>query len=835
MTNKLRLSALIIMILALCPALGAEPVFIAKAEVPAGFEALSRPQRSLIDIYYGNRYIASQIATFTAQTIELSDPESVVQRIPDITRPVLVAELLTGELPSNADEICLPRQIQGCGRLNPAVAGVIFDEGRFRLDLFINRDYLRARPADIRKYLPPSQSGWAFMQNFSANATGNDASEGGNSNNDYTLTGQSLLSWRENSLLAGWDYTRERNLTIDTLYAQREFKGIAWQGGMVNGGGFGLNFTSGQTVLGARVATSDNTRLDSDYSGGIPLDVFLPTRGRVELRRDERLLFSAFYEAGNQQLNTSSLPDGAYDLNIRVVDERGNTVSEETRFFAKQGNMPAPGEWEWFVEAGDVLNRTADNTLPRTTGQYLARAGMGYRLADDWSGTLAVAADNNESLTEMGLFHIGNGWDISPSVMLSADGDHGFGVNGRTRLYDLSLSGSYRRLWSEDDINDIATLPGDENRLIGDGFEQFSGSASVPFVLGSLNYRYSYNQRGDNTASKTHSLNWRAQLWRTSDYDLDFDLGLSKSGDNEVILATLSLQYSDDRWDFGVSPSMQWDKSSDNRTRTERTQLSAGWNDGDLLDGEMRFNGGLALEGDQKTLNGNLNYSDHRGSGSLAVSHLRAGNTHSTSYSLNAGTSFITDGDIVSVGGEERAQSAVVINITGRDGDRFHVNVNGQRRGYAVVGQPSIIPLSPYDEYLVSVLPAGTAIYQFEEKVERVTLYPGNVVRMDMEAIPMQLAFGRIVFDGSLGEQDEFNARLMGGLLPVQISDIGMFQIEVRADTPELRLEMDNGWACRIELPQDTQKDILRLGTIKLSEADCQPALDGKLVLTKAE
>ncbi len=803
-------------------------MFFAVNGVPAGFETLSRPQRSLIDIYYGNRYITTQLATFTPETIELASPAEIVRRITDITQPTLVTELLTGELPNNANEICLSGQRQGCGMLTPQVVEVIFNEGSFRLDLFINRDYLLARPADVRKYLPPSESEVAFLQNFSVAASGNSSSENNNSSEDYTLSGLSMLSWRENSVYASWDYTKDRHFTVDNLYAQREFEGLAWQGGMVSGSSFGLNFTSSQTLLGGRVATSDNTRLDDDFSSGIPLDVFLPTRGRVELRRDDRLLYSEFFEAGNQQLNSSSLPDGAYDLEIRVVDELGNVLSTQTRFFAKQYSMPAPGEWRWFAEAGNILNRTADDTLPRATKQYLGRGGVARRLSDTWSGTLAAAMDNDEQLVELGLLNVGRYGDVSPSAMASAAGDKAVGLNVSTRVAELSLSGNYRRLWGEK--NPATRENSSQNELVGESFEQYAASAGIPFLQGSLNYRYSYNHRDDDT-TKTHSVDWRTRVWRTSDYDIDLDLGVSKSGDDRIVLATLEFSYRSDRWRFGVTPAVEWSKTANDSRRRERTRLSAGWDDGERFEGDLRFDGGLSLEGDDKRANGTLRYADHRGSGSLALSHLRSGSNRVTSYSLNVSTSLITDGEFVSIGGDQRSQSAVVVDIEGRDGDRFDVMVNGQRNGYAVVGQPSIVPLSPYREYRISVVPAGTAIYQFEEKVQRITLYPGNVMRMEVEAIPMQLAFGRILFNDQAG----FSGRIMGGQAPMQVSDSGLFQIEVRADTPELRLEMDNGWACTIDLGNDTNQDIVRLGTINLTEADCQPVSEGALVLNAGD
>ncbi|WP_281647100.1 hypothetical protein [Parendozoicomonas sp. Alg238-R29] len=60
---------------------------------------------------------------------------------------------------------------------------------------------------------------------------------------------------------------------------------------------------------------------------------------------------------------------------------------------------------------------------------------------------------------------------------------------------------------------------------------------------------------------------------------------------------------------------------------------------------------------------------------------------------------------------------------------------------------------------------------------------------MGVEAVPLQLAFGRILFDSEV----DINARITGGLVPVTVDKYGLFQLEVPMDTPAIRLELDNG------------------------------------------
>lgn len=191
-------------------------------------------------------------------------------------------------------------------------------------------------------------------------------------------------------------------------------------------------------------------------------------------------------------------------------------------------------------------------------------------------------------------------------------------------------------------------------------------------------------------------------------------------------------------------------------------------------------------------------------------------------------TSFLTDGKVFALGGEERAESALVVNLDGRPGDVFDVKVNGQRRGYAIAGSPSIIALSPYEQYRVSLNPAGETLYSFDEREKTVTLYSGNVVTLDYEAIPLQLLFGRLLFNGLPLE----GARINGGLFPGSTDDIGMFQLETRSDVGNLQVELNNGWLCQLPVKPLDAGYVLQMGTIDLADAQCAPLLEGQLAIT---
>ncbi|MGB0360005.1 MAG: TcfC E-set like domain-containing protein, partial [Endozoicomonas sp.] len=787
---------------------------------------------SLVDIYFGNRYLTSQLVSFSPGIVELASPEEVVRLIGDLNDPVLITDTLSGELNSHPDQVCLSEYAPNCGILETPVAGIIFDESRFRIDIFINRRFQLTRTADVMKYLPPSDAGFTMMQNFSAAVAGS-TTEG--SENSYTLNGLTMAAFKENSLYWSWDYSDTNHFSVGQLYGQRDFEGQEYNIGLFSTNGFGFNLISDQPMIGLRLNSSDNTRADLDFSGGMPVEVFLPTRGRTEIRKDDRLINSAFYEAGVQQVDTRSFPSGAYDIEIRILDETGNILSTETRFFAKQDQIPPLGEWLYFAETGRVVDRNNDKALPEVTEQLLTRAGLSRRITDTLASTGAIAFNQDDSLAEFGLYHFGYRYEVSPSVMLADDGSKGFTLNSRLSLGDISLSGNYRRLWHDDPIeNEVDSNGNIIPDLFGNAFEQHSLSASMPLLDGSLGYSYSLNQNyNDNNEAqpptRTNSLDYRRALFRTLDYDGDVTISLSKSGSSEIGVISFNFRYRDDHWDFSATPRTEVSKQDGVKNRSERLRVATSWDDGALLDSDLRFDAGIEGGTGDERIDGSVQFSNRYGRASLSANHTKTDTVSTSSWGGSMSTSFLTDGEVFAIGGEESSESALVINLSGRPGDVFDVEVNGQRRGYAIVGSPSIIALSPYEQYQVSVNPAGEALYSFDEREKNVTLYPGNVVTLDYEAIPVQLLFGRLLLNG----EPLNNVRISGGLYPGSTDDLGMFQLETRSDVGNLQVELDNGWICPLPVKPLNSDYVLRMGNIELADAQCKPLLEGKLAITK--
>jgi hypothetical protein len=130
--------------------------------------------------------------------------------------------------------------------------------------------------------------------------------------------------------------------------------------------------------VGARIGTSLDTREDQRQTSGRQIQVFLQSRGEVAIFKDQRLVSSRIYDAGNQIIDTSALPGGAYDITLRIRDSGGERI--ETQYYVKNSSLPPEDEPYYFLELGQLTDLTGDDTLPETIDEHILRGSINTRL-----------------------------------------------------------------------------------------------------------------------------------------------------------------------------------------------------------------------------------------------------------------------------------------------------------------------------------------------------------------------------------------------------------------------------------------------------------------------
>lgn len=791
-----------------------DPLF-EESGIPEGFEFLAEPQTTVVDLYYGGRYLSSVNATYTPTSFEFLTPSEVVQKIPDVSKTDLLVNALTGTLSRNDRLVCLSDQ--ECERLKPDVAGVVFDEARFRVDLFVNSGLLDDPEPFSRRYLPPSTSETAFLQTLNGLVSGAKGGESDSNSETWTLYGRSLLSFQENNIESLWDYDKEKHFGVRTLSFNHDREGFAYGIGLIQNEGFGLTFTPEHHVVGARVGSSLRTLEANGITDSTRLQIFQNVRGRVEVYRDGRLIHSEFLEAGNQLINTNSFPAGAYNINIKVYDGT-QLVSEEERFFVKTTFLPPLDEPQYFVELGKPVNVQSEKRFPQRQESYLARAGYNMRLGDQSSGALAIAGTGNEVLAELSLLQLESFWQAGTSAMVADRGRYGWSMFGFMSLGRASLNLNYRRLWS-DPVRTSLTV--EDYQLLGDGFYQGAASVGFPLWRGNVDIRRSYHREdGDQETRVVDGLSFDAPVWEQGQYQLKFRTDVARDNESLRVLVGVELSQTSDHWKNTLGYRSEYEREelkgqSDRVDRDDHYRASTTWKDRDIFADDLEVGAFVENQRDRTMLGSDLNYQGHYLDSHLSYTHTKHDDEDNVdAYSGGFNTSVITNGETLAFGGQGLSESGLLVKLNGRVQGAFDILVNGQHHGYANIGDSALINLSPFETYRVFIRPRGESYYEYDEKELEFTLYPGNVQSFSWDIEQVLVVIGRL--ENKSGKV-LVNRTLDGVKGLASTDDQGIFQARVSTATRSIRVELDEGQYCDVNLPENytVRRGVVLMGTLQ--------------------
>lgn len=196
--------------------------------------------------------------------------------------------------------------------------------------------------------------------------------EGGGSglllNNQFNVSGgeeQTVMSWNAGleAAVQSWtvtsqfqyDSTRYKSgeyvskYAVTSLYAQQEHKLHFIRGGIFTPDSQGLlrqpYLANGgiSTLAGVMLGSSDAMLKEGGKPALYPVYVTANREGVAEVYRDGSLIFTQPLEPGLQLLNTTTLPSGIYDVEIRVLEE-GREASRIMETINKPSLWVVPGE-----------------------------------------------------------------------------------------------------------------------------------------------------------------------------------------------------------------------------------------------------------------------------------------------------------------------------------------------------------------------------------------------------------------------------------------------------------------------------------------------------------
>ncbi len=796
-------------------------VFQVNTAPPEGFAELMGVQRTQADIYFGGLFVVSTFVEFDLETIEILDPLTVVEAIPNVAEPASLAQALGGLRPSNSGRLCNSRRVEGCGSLsaqNVDRIDLIFDDSRFRVDLFIHPNELLTAGAHRERYLPAAGSDRALLHNIRSSFSGRGADR------RYNLSSESFYSQGASRLRARYGVSDD-GPTLYEMSWQRDGRDTEYEVGSFRALGRNITFAAEHEVLGLRVATSTKRRTDLDQTLGTPLLLFLSEQSRVDIYRGDELIESRYYDPGNQEIDTTGFPEGAYEVRMRIVGMSG-AERDLTQFYIKSAFMPPWDEPQYYMELGRVLE-TEPSGLPRLGNSDWMRLGSSHRIHENISWDNEVTYADGRGLIQSGAFILGNRWQTNAQLyagaMVSDAGDLGISLRGSFIKDEITAILDYRQV-------DHDGWSGSEFELIPRSFTQASLMLGMPLGEGRFVVRGRLNKRVNKTEHDVGFSYW-GLLFNKMGLTANFSFDATYGTDDYWVQAGIQIRWQGraGRRAF-VRPGLRY-ASGD----LADADAQAGYGASALLDARWQHRSDLPYVSDYVGPVQQAYYLHHDAERSsvgarfvpldLPDSDFELGLAKQDRdtdlyYAANNRFSVVTKAGKTIVGDGGYSAGALVVSIDGSANGLFEVIVDDRAVGKVWAGSSNVFSLRPYATYSVKVRPDGGGIYGFDESTRRVTVYPGNVETLTFSAHNLMVLVGQVVTpEGAPLALARFENVEGFGLS----DDSGWFQVEVAGLDP-LLVSPQTGPQCQIELPEIYAEDGLGI----VDEVVCVPVTQAK-------
>ena len=766
---------------------------------PAGFEDLEKPREMLLDVFFGGEKVGEAVALISPGKIRFRHPDAVLKLLPNISGDPQLASALAVDLPSNGGLACGPGETISCGKLFPQVIGIIYDEENFRIDVFINPKFQRIITPTSEVFLPNPAAPLSLTSSFGLAVSGNGRST------LYNFQDRTVAGFGSARVRSDFSYASHVGLLVDNLTAELDRPNRRYSAGLFWAPG--VDLIGQRRIIGVGMGTQFDTRVDRDSLRGTPLIVFLSQPARVEILIDGRLVSSRSYEAGNNELDTSGLPEGAYSLLLRI-HEAGGSVREERRFFVKNSQVPPTGQPLYFAYAGFLANTRQGQPISISNKAFY-QIGTARRLNRSLAFSLSLIGTQDNAMLEAGGWLITRLARARTAALVSSRGDKAALFQlGSTFAGPLSMDFDLRRVWSHDGrpllpapeyiASFDSTVP--TSAQLGNGsYSQATGSIGIRIGAGSLgiigSYRKDKGLKADYTVGPT--LVW--PIVNRGGFQVTLQADGQKTRTTTAGFLGVRMVYSGRRISVSSSSGRAWQDSGDpSQSSPSRlissTSVQYGWQGADRT--QVSLEAGVDRNLDSTTLHaGGVAFTQM---GSLRTDVLQAvDGGHHLQYGVTFQSGAAVAGGRVHLGGRDLTDSAIVVDVDGAGkASTFEVLVNGSARGRVASGGSLPIFLEPYRRYNIRLRPVDSASVAYDSNARQVTLYPGNVQKLHWHVERLLTVFGQAFrTDGSPVETATVQSRRGLG----ETDAHGYFQIEVGADD-ELTFTGHESTTCHVRV-----------------------------------
>lgn len=781
---------------------------------PAGFDELSRPRELLVDVYFAGRKVGEAVAVTTPGTLQFRDPQQLIRLLPDIVDAPALLRALQAGLPSHADLVCASSTDHRCASLTPDGVGIIFDEEKFRVDLFVAPGLLRPAQDKNDSYLEAPTAPLSLTSSLGVALSGSSSGS-----TAYNFQNRTVLALRDARVRADSSYASGLGVVVDDMVGEIDRRALRYSAGLFWAPG--VDLIGRRRIVGMGVGTQFDTRADRETLQGTPLVLFLQQPSRVDFMVDGRLAGSATYAAGNNLLDTSTLPDGSYPVVLRIQEQSG-MVHEERRFFVKNSQIAPVGKPLFFAYGGMLANTRPNRPVSVSHTPYY-QAGVARRLSGAVAIDLSALGTGKKNMVEAGGWFITRSARVRVAGLVSTAGDKGALVQVASSGHGpLNFNFDLRRIWSKDGrplvplptyVNNFASTAPTDAQVGNGSYVQMSGS--IGYSLGNAYLSVIGTLRHDKRLPSDYSvgphLSW--PLINRDGIQLVLDAELQRTRTSTASFAGFRLLFTSRGVSILATSGRATRKGSGTGSASRVIGSLTGEYSRELSD-RTQYSLAGGFDRDVDSTNAHAQARLYTSLGSARADFLKQlDGQGGLQYGLTLQTGAAMSRHVATVGGRDIEESALVVSVEGESGSSsFEVFINDQPRGRVSAGSSLPVFLQPYHRYRVRLKPSASGTVDYDSSVREVTLYPGNVEQLRWTVHSLFTAFGQALrSDGS----PVANALVQSARGIGETDANGYFQVDVAAgDLLEFNARSSAACHMRIDPAKTSDNDYVPLGKV---------------------
>lgn len=762
-------------------------------------------ETTLFDLYLADKSQGLILVRFTDQWCEVVEPSDLVDQLPQLRDRQPIIELVTGQIIGEQKK-------EGIGLVR-------CDVYSFRITVNVDPQNLLEKPLTLSDRLPDPENKFSFNQNVYVTSAGTVDKDF-----NSAFTSRSLASVGKYWANIDGTAVEDRPFELDNLSGSGIIGDYRMDLGMLRTKG--QEFAGSADYAGVAVETSKDMILDQDLLQGSRLQIYVPSRSRVEFYRGGRLLSVQILDFGLQEVDTSDFPDGSYQVDV-LIKEDGGQETRERHFFTKSGYLTVRSKPIYTVQAGVLRKEFSIKDTP------VFQTGARVRALDSVDLESAISGTDKVRIGSVGFTGLWGDYRLGSSFSYSDQGHAGVsgvidGILPWEVRYNVSGSKtlnpepSTKQLPQEDQAPEDPFFPlfrEKDNNIDVISRERNTLYASVIRTFDRVNMRFVGNSNESEVSRRRYAygpvLEWTFFLQRQ--HTARLILSYLETNDGERGAALISYRVNFRPWSILTEAAGRVQSSGekdlggvdinyDSRNRSQRGVRGR-------FSSELK-EGGQNKKGLSEVNTAELGLANRFLESSVFARNNESAAAEQTNIGINAGSSFMLSQDLgVSVSNPAPGEAALIVETTTRTpGLPLEVLVDNQVYDLMKSGQRMVVKLMPYRSYRVSIRPTEEApLLRYDNEAFAFSVFPGNVLKKTWKIDKTFLVLGRLVDKN--GKPIPFQ-RIKGVKEYVVTEEDGSFQAEI-SGSEELRVE-SSLYQCKLPLtvPEEVEF-IYDLGEIR--------------------